>query len=342
MYREFCWIRFSVSVELLNAETVIPYLLNRGIITNTEGLIVEELSGGVSNVVLAVQNSQVDLVLKQALAELKVQTKWVADQRRAIVEANAVRLFHSISPKQVPRLIDSDPDLFTLVIERAPHTSKVWKTELLSGRINPRIGFDLGKTLASWHNFGEGNKSVQEQFSEDSLFDQLRIDPFYREIRAKNPELFQEISSLITELQEDKSTIVHGDFSPKNFLVNNDKDVYILDFEVTHFGNPIFDQAFTLAHLLCKFFRTNSQVEEGALRETASQFLTGYETLRKPTSLTSLAGHTAALALARVEGKSRVDYLALEAQDQIKQRTKSALANLAEIHPLDLYNKEFL
>ena len=330
-----------MGVSLLDTESVVPYLLDRGVINSTEGLIVEELSGGVSNVVLALRNNEVDLVLKQALAELKVETKWVADQRRAIVEASAIKLFNKISPQQVPRLIDSDPDRFTLSIERAPRTSKVWKAELLAGRINPRIGFELGKTLASWHKFGELDKAIQEEFAEDSLFDQLRVDPFYREIRAKNPDLAEPIDSLIREISEEKSTIVHGDFSPKNFLVNKDTDIYILDFEVTHFGNPLFDQAFTLAHLLCKFFRTNVRSEEEALRETASQFLSGYETLRTPSSLTSLAGHTAALALARVEGKSRVDYLDEAAQAQVKQRTKSALGSSKELHPLELYDKEF-
>ena len=328
-------------MELLNSKTVASYLVHRGVIADTQNLIIEELSYGLSNIVLAVTNSEVDLVLKQALPELKVQTKWVVDQRRAIVEANAINLFHSISPNHVPQLIDSDPELFTLTIQRAPHTSQVWKTELLAGRINSKIGFELGKILASWHNYGELHRESAETFDDDSLFDQLRIDPFYREISLNNPRLALEISDLISQLQNQKNTLVHGDFSPKNFLVNNNKDLYILDFEVTHFGNPIFDQAFTLAHLLCKFFRTQNQLEMVALQETATQFLLGYEMLRKPSSLSSLAKHTAALTLARVEGKSRVDYLDLAAQEKIKIKAKSALAGNVEMHPLDLFEKNF-
>lgn len=330
-----------MSVELLNATTVIPYLLERRVIASTENLVVEELSGGVSNVVLAVRNNDIDVVLKQALAELKVATKWAADQRRAIVEARAVQLYNSISPNRVPRLVDSDDEMFTLVIERAPHSCRVWKSELLAGRINPAIGEDLGKTLATWHIFGESSVEIAHQFAEDSLFEQLRIDPFYREIKLKNPDLSAKLDSMIVELKEIKLTIVHGDFSPKNFLVDEGSDVYILDFEVAHLGNPVFDQAFVLAHLLCKFFRTRVPNEEIALTETATAFLDGYGAMKSGDINPSLSAHIAAIALARVEGKSRVDYLDGDSQEEVKKCTKSALAATVDIHPLELFSKAF-
>ena len=71
--------------ELLDESTVVAYLTNRGIISGPAE--VEELTGGVSNVVLAVKSGDKDLVLKQALPQLKVAAVWKADQRRAIVEA---------------------------------------------------------------------------------------------------------------------------------------------------------------------------------------------------------------------------------------------------------------
>lgn len=331
----------AMSVKLLDHESVVPYLLQRNVISTTDGLVVEELSGGVSNVVLGVKNREADLVLKQALAELKVATKWVADQKRAIVEARAVQLFHSISPTNVPALLDYDPEKFTLVIERAPRTSRVWKTELLAGRINPAIGSSLGEILATWHRFGATSQDVAAQFAEDSLFDQLRIDPFYREISKKNPELSERLDSLIAELKDRKETIVHGDFSPKNFLVDQDRDVYILDFEVAHYGNPVFDQAFVLAHLLCKFFRTQVTAEQSGLRETAKRFLESYHVTMQRSLDASLPLHVAAIALARVEGKSRVDYLDEMAQEALKRTTKKALSSSLPIGPLALFNQDF-
>ena len=112
--------------ELLDENTVVAYLTNRGIISGPAE--VEELTGGVSNVVLAVKSESKDLVLKQALPQLKVAAVWKADQRRAIVEANGMKLLHSITPENVPELIDFDPEDFTLTMERLPRECTVWKT----------------------------------------------------------------------------------------------------------------------------------------------------------------------------------------------------------------------
>ena len=109
-----------MSTELLTEETVIPYLLAKGIVTESDHPEVEILTGGVSNVVLAISTSTQKLVLKQALAELKVAEKWEADQRRAIVEANAISLFHRLSPQQVPNLVFLDSERFILILERVP------------------------------------------------------------------------------------------------------------------------------------------------------------------------------------------------------------------------------
>ena len=173
-----------MSTELLTEDTVVSYLIDKGIISTADKAEVEVLTGGVSNVVLAITTSDKKLVLKQALAELKVAEKWEADQRRAIVEANAIALFHKLSPYQVPNLVFLDPERFILILDRVPVGSTVWKTDLLDGVINPDVAGVLGKTLAQWHNFGQTNKEARLQFMEDSLFEQLRVDPFYRFVAA--------------------------------------------------------------------------------------------------------------------------------------------------------------
>ena len=312
-----------MSTELLTEDTVVAYLIEKGIISTTDKAEVEVLTGGVSNVVLAITTSDKKLVLKQALAELKVAEKWEADQRRAIVEANAIALFHKLSPDQVPNLVFLDSERFILILDRVPVGSTVWKSDLLDGVINPDVAGVLGKTLAQWHNFGQTNKEARLQFMEDSLFEQLRVDPFYRFVAAKNELLEPIISKLISELEGDKTTIVHGDFSPKNIMVGMDEQVYILDFEVTHVGNPVFDLAFLLAHLLCKLFRTNEPLEEKMLIASAQRFITSYQEVRSISE--SLSLHTALIALARVEGKSPVNYLDKVQQDKLVKYTKGIL-----------------
>ena len=324
-----------MSVELLDQSTVVEYLISKKIISPDENAEVEVLTGGVSNVVLAITTASQKLVLKQALAELAVSEKWEADQRRAIVEADAIELFNQLSPKQVPKLIFLDSERFILVLERVPVGSTVWKSDLLAGVINPDVGAVLGKTLASWHNYADGNAQVKIKFMEDSLFEQLRIDPFYRFVAAKNPQIEVGIRKLINELEGDKTTIVHGDFSPKNIMVAMNDDVYILDFEVTHVGNPVFDIAFLVAHLVCKFFRAEDRLQAKLLANTANSFIKEYEKIRVVSP--SAAKHAALIALARVEGKSPVNYLSGDQQKKLQSFTKTILADKSEFSVSELF-----
>ena len=329
-----------MSVELLTEDTVVAYLQSRGVISASEKATVEILTGGVSNVVLAIQTQSKDLVLKQALAELKVATKWEADQRRAIVEAHAIETFHALSPDQVPALVDYDPELFTLVLERVPHSATVWKSDLLDGTIYPEIGAKLGHTLATWHNFGRHSQDARDKFSEDLLFEQLRITPFYETVAGKNAELSPKIMTLVDELKSEKPTLVHGDFSPKNIMIGADRDVYILDFEVTHTGNPVFDLAFLTAHLLCKFYREQDLGKRALLRQTAHDFLTAYDQESEVAHSQTLAWHTALIALARVEGTSLVNYLDETAQGRLAKLCKSALSTQAPMKLIELFAEE--
>ena len=311
--------------ELLDENTVVAYLTNRGIISGPAQ--VEELTGGVSNVVLAVKSEGKDLVLKQALPQLKVAAVWKADQRRSIVEANGMKLLHSITPENVPELIDFDPEDFTLTMERLPRECTVWKSDLLDGVIKPSIGSDLGRILGAWHNFGANSKAARSDYMEDSLFDQLRVTPFYRAVAKVNPPLDARIQELITEITTLKITLVHGDFSPKNIMITGTDKPIVLDFEVMHTGNPVFDLGFVSAHLLCKYLRTEDAMQRSLLRETAISFINSYSHACNIETAKSLPHHVAVIALARVEGVSPVNYLDEGGKARVQSVTKAALAN---------------
>ena len=308
---------------MLDEGSVLPYLRKRGLLTGDA--TVEILTGGVSCIVLAIDNPDISIVVKQALPELKTKAKWVADQRRAIVEANAMRVYHQITPESVPELIDCDPEEFTLTMSRLPHTCTNWKIDMLEGRIHPEMGTELGLILAKWHNTAALSAEIKAGFMEDSLFEQLRVAPFYRAVAAVNPNLLTTINTLIAEITQIKITLVHGDFSPKNIMATKENRPIVLDFEVAHTGNPVFDLAFLLAHLLCKTIRTEDVDEKELLIRTATQFLEKYqETSRIPVA-DSLAQHVALIALARVEGVSPVNYLDEPAQQLLVAITKAAL-----------------
>ncbi len=322
-------------MELLDEVSVIPYLIEQGIVAKDQKISIEVLTGGVSNTVMAITTGEEKWVLKQALPALKVAEKWEADQRRAVVEADALKLFHDLSPNQVPKLVFVDPVGFVLIMERAPSDCTLWKSDLLAGVYSVDVARTLGRTLATWHCFGEDNPSQRIRFKEHLLFDQLRVDPFYRFVANRNPLLRESIGQLIAELESDHSTLVHGDFSPKNILVSPLGQVYILDFETLHVGNPVFDLAFLLAHLVCKFFRVKDEADRVALANLAREFVVEYEKIH-PIS-PSLSLHTTLIALARVEGKSPVNYLDPLQQASLQALTKSFLSERTSTNVLDLF-----
>ncbi|CAB4555387.1 MAG: phosphotransferase [Actinobacteria bacterium] len=326
---------------MLDESSVVPYLTERNLLQADSYLgnaTVEVLTGGVSCVVLAVSNSEIDLVVKQALPELKTKAKWVADQRRAIVEAAAMKVYHAITPENVPQLIDCDPSAFTLTMSRLPRSCTNWKIDMLEGRIYPEMGEKLGRVLATWHNATAVDAAIKEKFLEGELFEQLRVSPFYRAVAAKNSNLQSVISELIDEITTEKIALVHGDFSPKNIMATADHNPVVLDFEVAHTGNPVFDLAFLTAHLLCKIIATDNQGDKDLLAVTANEFFNKYsETIRLAVSA-NLPKHTALIALARVEGVSPVNYLSLDQPERLAKLTKAALLgssmNFAELFDL--------
>jgi 5-methylthioribose kinase len=308
---------------VLDESSVISYLTERKLLSGNA--TVEVLTGGVSCVVLAVTSDEREIVVKQALPELKTKAKWVADQRRAIVEAEAMRVYQSITPDSVPELIDCDEANFTLTMSRLPNTCTNWKQDMLEGRIHPEMGEKLGKILALWHNATAVDSAIKAKFMEGELFEQLRVSPFYRAVAAKNPKLQAVINSLIDEITTEKIALVHGDFSPKNILATSDHSPIILDFEVAHTGNPVFDLAFVSAHLLCKTVRTQNASEKAAITSTALNFLSSYRQTSRVSIAESLPQHVALIALARVEGVSPVNYLDEPAQQKLVAITNAAL-----------------
>jgi Ser/Thr protein kinase RdoA (MazF antagonist) len=241
------------------------------------------------------------------------------------VEARAMQVYHSVTADSVPELIDCDSEEFTLTMSRLARSCTNWKIDMLEGRIHPEMGRELGLILAKWHNAAAISSEIKEEFIEGALFEQLRVAPFYRAVAAVNPQLTSVINALIAEITEVKTTLVHGDFSPKNIMGTTENRPIVLDFEVAHTGNPVFDLAFLLAHLLCKVIRTEDNSEKELLLATASQFLNTYEANTQLPVAESLPRHIALIALARVEGVSPVNYLDQPAQQHLIAITKAAL-----------------
>ena len=184
----------------------------------------------------------------------------------------------------------------------APVRSASWKDLLLDGEILVETAERVGELLAGMGSVSWRDASWEREFGDQTIFDQLRIDPYYRATARRHPDLAPLSARLIEESAARRVCLTHGDWSPKNFLVDGPR-VMAIDFEVIHFGDPAFDTAFLLNHLLLKsFYRPEwADLYAAAAARFWQTYLDGVprESWIEPATLQ----HLGWLMLARVDGK---------------------------------------
>ncbi|MBS1888556.1 MAG: phosphotransferase [Actinobacteria bacterium] len=280
------------------------------------------LRGGVSAEIFEVRAGARAFVLKRALPRLEVADDWRADPRRVIVEGRALELAHSIAPAAAPRVADLDEERAVLCMERAPDSMVDWRSMLLEGVVDVAVAERLGEALADWHRETAGSAAARERFADRSHFEDLRLDPFYATVAARYPQVAAPVGAAAECLRGVSACLVHGDFSPKNVLADGER-VWVLDWEVAHYGAPVFDLAFLLAHLRLKSIHLPLAAEEHLA--AAAAFLCAYARCGGPVDPEDpdLPTQIGCLLLARVGGKSPARYLTEE------QRALAAEVGLA-------------
>ncbi len=286
------------------------YLVRRRVVAAGVAIEVAELPGGVSATVIAAEIPATGeaFVVKQALSRLRVRDEWLATPDRAETEVAAMKLCGAITPGVVPAIVDSDPAAHSLVMELIPPTARNWQAEVGEGRPHADAGRWAGATLGAWHA-ATSTGALPAGFDELEAFEQLRLRPFHETVIARRPELADNITPLLRELRGDRRCFVHGDYSLKNMLVGPAGN-WVLDFEVAHYGNPVFDLGFFLSFVVLSAVRWGRLTPE--LRSLSDDFLRGYDETAGAGfagDRTSVTAHTAALMLARTDGKSPAQFL---------------------------------
>ena len=270
-----------------------------------------EFGGGVSNTVLLVETASSRFIVKQALGKLRVEQDWYCERDRIFREAEALQMLAPLLPAgAIPTVLALHRESFAFRMSAAPASADTWKAQLLRGEV------DLGTAQAVGHMLGciirgtWGSAVFASRFGDRTVFDQLRLDPYYRTVAKRHPDVALAMESLIETTLSRQYCFVHGDWSPKNFLVW-DGQVMAIDFEVAHFGDPSFDAAFLLNHLLLKsFFRPEfKQDYASAARRFWEALETSTRALAGEWFETATIQHLGALLLARIDGKSPAEYI---------------------------------
>jgi len=282
----------------LGKREVAAYLVGRGVLEHAEGVDVEELAGGISGAVYAVRGEGKRLVVKQALERFRVEDEWLVPPERALDEAAALELMAEIAPGSVPALIELDRERFVLVIEEAPAGWQQWKAQLLEGVADRAVARRLGELLRLLHT-----STADVELGSAESFEAQRVDPYLRTIQQRHPDLATDIGAYVERLLATSACIVHGDYSPKNVLVGDDR-LWVIDWEIVHRGDPAFDVAFLLNHLLLKAIHRPAARRD--YEACGAAFLDAYE---QDLDLAYVFGLVGCLMLARVDGKSPAEYL---------------------------------
>ena len=295
----------------ITARNVAEYLATAGLVVRGAAIDVRELGGGISNVVLRYSHSGGCAVLKQSRERIRVADEWFCDQRRTLHERDCIVLLGDVLPSgSVPRVLASDDANFLFVMTCAPSGSMLWKDMLLAGDIREDVAERAGDALGRIHRRTVGRSDVRRSFTDPGLLDQVRLEPYYYTTAAREPEVSDQILAGAEAIRSARISLVHGDFVPKNIFWTG-SSLFLVDFEIAHFGHPAYDVASCLNHLLLKAWAMPQH--RRSLADSALRVLDSYESAVLGSDLPEIEAETlrqlGCLHLARLSGKSPVEYL---------------------------------
>jgi len=301
--------------------------LNELGLSNASSLYGIPLTGGVSSDIWCIETESGFVCAKRALSKLRVAADWHAPVARNLFEARWLQVAHQASAGCAPTLWGQHPELGVLVMEYLdPATHRLWKQELHAGKADAQTANAMGQVLSKIHSYAARNSHLANDFQTDKIFFEIRLAPYLLATAERHPKLAHALEALVLQTQNNAKTLVHGDVSPKNILLGSQGPV-LLDAECATWSDPAFDLAFCLNHLLLKCLWTPS---------ASSDFLHCFEVLTQtylksvdwepPSALEARAARLLpGLLLARVDGKSPVEYVTEEHQRDHIRRVASAL-----------------
>ena len=287
------------------------FLIEHGLSAPQARIICMPLSGGVSCDVWRIEADGRVFCVKRALPRLRVDSVWEAPVSRNATEWAWIEFAGRHFPNAVPKLLALDAERGMFAMEFLdPARFLVWKQLLLDGGVDSAVASSVADTLVHLHQASAGYEDVAARFETGRAFHALRIDPYILEAARRNPDVSSPLNKLAEQTLAARIALVHGDVSPKNILVGPGGPVFI-DAETAWYGDPAFDLAFCLNHFLLKCVaRPNFAL---TYLDCFAAFRTAYlnsVTWERSGDLERRAAHLLpALLLARVDGKSPVEYL---------------------------------
>jgi aminoglycoside phosphotransferase (APT) family kinase protein len=282
----------------------------------------QALTGGVSSDIWLATAGGVRICVKRALPRLRVAADWRAPVERSRYEADWLAGAARILPGAAPALLAADADAAMLAMEYLdPAQHRLWKAELMAGRADPAAAAAVGDRLARLHDGFARDPDAAATFPRDDIFHAIRLEPYLIATGRAHPALAPRLKALAERTLATRRSVVHGDVSPKNILLGPGGPV-LLDAECAWFGDPAFDLAFCLNHLLLKCLPQPDAVPAllACFDALAGAYLAGVGWEPAAAVEARAAALLPALFLARIDGKSPVEYVTDDAdRDRVRR-----------------------
>jgi aminoglycoside phosphotransferase (APT) family kinase protein len=290
------------------------------------------LTGGVSSDIWRVDLPGRTICIKCALPRLKVAKEWHAPVERNAYEWAWINFAAKLCPDNVPTPLacDAAQGIFAMsYLEPARYPN--WKRLLLDGVADAAVAAAVGSIIARLHAASAGDAAIANAFRSDAIFHAIRLEPYLLATAVRHPVLAGVLRSLTERTATTRIALVHGDVSPKNILLGPRGPV-ILDAECAWYGDPAFDAAFCLNHFLLKCV-ARPAIADDYLRcyaAFADAYLGGVSWEPRAAIEARVASLLPALTLARIDGKSPVEYLT---DERDRQRVRDEAATLTADAP---------
>ena len=296
-------------------------------LVGSEELTGVPLAGGVSSDIWRIDTPRGPVCAKRALPRLRVAADWRAPIERNLYEARWMEVAEAAVPGCAPRVLGQHPALGVLVMNYlAPADHRLWKQLLRDGQANTVTAQAVGRMLARIHAYSAARPELATEFDSDRIFLDIRLEPYLLATAGNHPDIAPRLQALVVQTQANRHALVHGDVSPKNILVGPRGPV-LLDAECAWWGDPAFDIAVCLNRLLlkCLWNPPASPSLLACFSALAQAYLEGVTWEPRAAVEQRAAALLPGLLLARVDGKSPVEYLASEAQRATVRTTARAL-----------------
>ena len=296
------------------------------------------LTGGVSSDILRVDLASGAICVKRALAKLKVQADWRAPIERNRWEVEWLKIADAIVPGSVPHVLAEDAGSAMFAMEYLePARHPVWKSQLRDGNVDPAFAAEVGRRIALIHAHTAERSDIAARFATDHIFFPIRLEPYLRATAQVHTDCAKQLDRLVELTGNTRLVLVHGDVSPKNILCSAHGPVF-LDAECAWFGDPAFDLAFCLNHMLLKcLWRPQWAPAYLACFDALGQAYLRGVTWEDPASVEARAAQLLpGLLLGRVDGKSPIEYLTGDSQRDTVRRVarRYLLAPVDRLHEI--------